>query len=318
MKAVSETTGPPWRHVNEPAFYFRAHLTSDDEVRNPLAGNMWDLELWIQMVMELSERELKIETDILFAGAGLIAQLERFYRTRSLYGLPERRLEEFMSWSPTIPGSLRRRQDASKTSFNPSWSWSGWVGEVGWHGGAAESVKLEETQVYINKLHKLGDRPLVLDRDSPSLNDMTTEDFPFLLITAPTSVFQVLKAVDTPDWVQELQPLAWYRVLPDALTREAVYCIYSHSDPPEPMGSVVFDSKIDCNFDQAIDCEFINISSLPQRLDVGEYAGQLFFNVLAVRRMRILSHNVAERIGSGRLVREKSAGSWRREAIVLA
>ena len=318
MKSVSEATGPPWRHVNEPAFYFRAHLTSEAEVGKPLAGNMWDLDLWIQMVTDLSERKLKIETDILFAGAGLIAQLERFYRTRSLYGLPERYLEEFLSWSPAIPGSLRRRQDASQTPFNPSWSWSGWVGEVGWHGGAAESVKLEETKVYIHKLHKLEDRPVVLETDSLSLSDTTAEDFPFLLITAPTSVFQVVKTADVPDWVQELQPLAWYEVLPDALSREGVYCVYSRSDPPEPMGSVVFDSKADCNFDHSFDCEFINISSWPQRLDVGEYAGQLFFNVLAVRRMRTIGHNVAERIGSGRLVLQKLAGSWRHEAIVLA
>jgi hypothetical protein len=318
MNSVSEATGPPWRHANEPAFYFRAHLTSEVATRNPLAGNMWDLELWIQMVADLSERKLKTETDILFAGAGLIVQLERFYRTRSLYGLPERHLEEFLSWSPAMPGSLRRRQDASKAPFNPSWSWSGWVGEVDWHGGAAESVKLEETQVHIRKLHRLADRPLMLETNLPSLNDTTTEDFPFLLITAPTCVFQVLKATDTPDWVQELQPLAWYEVLPDALTRDGVYCVYSHSDPPEPMGSVVFDSKVDCNFDHGIGCEFISISSWPQRLDVGEYAGQLFFNVLAVRRMRTRGHNVAERIGSGRLALEKLAGNWKREAIVLA
>jgi hypothetical protein len=38
MKSVSEATGLPWKHVNEPAFFFRAHLTSKAEVGKPLPG----------------------------------------------------------------------------------------------------------------------------------------------------------------------------------------------------------------------------------------------------------------------------------------
>ena len=321
LHAVSEITAPPWKQVNENVFHFRARLTAEDRMTKPSVGTMWYLELWLQMVMDLSERKLKVETDILLAAAGLIAQLETFYRTRSLYGLPECHLEEFLSWSPMVPGSLCRRRDSFQAPFNPSWSWSGWVGEVGWPGGDAESVKLEGTPVCIRKLQRLEGHPVLLQTDYSSLRHTATEfvgvDFAFLQISAQVAEFRVSKTLPAPDWAQELQPFAWYTVMPDGVARTGVYCIYSCQEPSDPVGSVVLDSREDCNFDHSIYCDFVHISSYPQRLDVGDHAGQLFFNILAIRRMTIAGKSVAERIGHGRILLEKSKGCWRHETILL-
>jgi hypothetical protein len=321
LKAVSETTAPPWKQVNENAFHFRARLTAEDRMAKPTVGTMWFLELWMQMVMDLSERKLKMETDVLFAAAGLIAQLETFYQTRSLYGLPEYHLEEFLSWSPAVPGSLYRRRDPSRAPFNPTWSWSGWDGEVSWPGGDAESVKLEGTSVFIRKLQRLDDQPVPLQTGYSSPKDTTAKsaaiDFPFLEISTQTAEFRISKTLLVPDWARELQPFAWYTFTPDGVARNGVYCIYSRQELSDPVGSIVLDSKEDCNFDHTIYCDFINISSYPQRLDVGDYAGQVFFNVLAIRRMMIAGKEVTERIGHGRILLEKSKGCWRHETILL-
>ena len=87
-------------------------------------------DLWGTVVSQLSERHLSFETDILFAAAGMLDLLEKFFKVKSVFGLSERRIQQFLFWSPMEPGSLRRRLSPDKQPFNPSWSWSGWVGEV--------------------------------------------------------------------------------------------------------------------------------------------------------------------------------------------
>ena len=320
LKAVSETQAPPWKHANENLFHFRATLTAEDPTPTATIGSMWDMELWMDMITESSERRLGYEWDIENATAGVARQLESFYRTTNLYGMPECVLMEFLSWSPMTSGGLRRRINAANERFHPTWSWSGWVGEVSWPGGDAQDDESEQcTQVSICKMSRTDAEPVSLASQELDAVRAPRESFPYLHISTRTTALRIDKGADAPESIKELQPFAWYVVLPQGVKKVGIYCASTRQTPTVPAGSVVFDSMDSCPIEEAFDCHFLQIYPVAQKLEVGRYAGQLFFNVLAIREIGVLDNGVvlAERIGHGRLLLSETRDMWTQRTFVL-
>ncbi|MCJ1399500.1 hypothetical protein MMC11_002702 [Xylographa trunciseda] len=73
-------------------------------------------------VKQYTHRQMSYQSDILNASAGLMHIFSLCFRCRILFGLPQGLLDVALLWRPTQ--RLTRR-----TGF-PSWSWSGWVGQV--------------------------------------------------------------------------------------------------------------------------------------------------------------------------------------------
>ena len=320
LKATSETQPPPWKHVNENMFHFRGSLAAKDSTPTPTIDSMWDMEEWMTMIMESSERKLGFEWDVENATAGLVSQLETFYQTRNLYGMPECMLLECLYWSPMPPGSLRRRKDAAGSPLHPTWSWGGWVGEVSWPGGVVQDVQSrEDTQFSICKLSTLDAEPTPLAKGGPDSSRALQEAFPYLHVSARMMALSVNKRLDAPESIQELQPFAWFSVLPEGVSKVGVYLASTRQDPPMSAGSIVFDSMTSCPDEDPFECHFLQIYPKPQTLGVGRHAGQSFYNVLAIRPIKVLDDGTvfAERIGHGRILLSETEGMWIRKTVIL-
>ena len=77
---------------------------------------------YTKAIEEYTHREISYQSDVLNAFAGLLHIFSRFFRCKTLLGLPESLLDVALLWKPTT--QLQRR------SGFPSWSWPGWVGRV--------------------------------------------------------------------------------------------------------------------------------------------------------------------------------------------
>lgn len=295
MHNPSEDGPPPWKYAQGSIYEFRSTLTDRELEGDEGADTVFDL--WTTVAGELSERNLSYESDILFAAAGMFGLLEEILGIRSLYGLPETRIEEFLFWSAMHPGQLRQRPGF------PSWSWCGWVGEVSWMAGWTDNVE-SETARDISWEKMDNERKSILP-----LGASDSGDYPYLKVTSQVCQGIISKSLEPPDWVTELMPYAWSYV-PAGDEREGVYCIVMDG---VVTGTVVLDTLSGVEFDQ-LAYDFVVVSSTAQSMDVGDFAGQNFYNVLALRH----SDDKWERIGHGRVL-EKGIDNknWEWKTVVL-
>jgi hypothetical protein len=306
LNNISERASPPWKFATGSQYNFRATLTDleIEAAQDPGADALSDL--WQTVIGELSGRNLSYESDILFAGAGMFALLEEIFGAQSLWGIPESRMEDFLFWSPMHPGTLKRRKD----NF-PTWSWSGWVGEVSWTGGWTEKVQTSHEPIEWMKIENPGAKPIVLDfsgrgggaisggENRKLLRDVQNE-WRFLQFESGIYALRVSKNSSAPEWAKELLPYAWSYVPEKGQERQGVYCITTRNDPEQVVGSMVLDSLDEILDKDFLDAYFAIVSSEPQTLDVGDFAGQIFHNLLALS----FDGGIYQRIGHGRILDE--------------
>ncbi|KAM3064978.1 hypothetical protein ACMFMF_011593 [Clarireedia jacksonii] len=97
-------------------------------------------EFYCKSVTEVCRRDLSFEGDILDAFAGLLRSIKSSYKSpdRSLtfhFGLPSTWFEQALQWTPNLTSKVQRRSAKYHTASAlevpfPSWSWSGWTGQV--------------------------------------------------------------------------------------------------------------------------------------------------------------------------------------------
>lgn len=122
------------------------HGSPHDEVHNPVDKATYDIpwllsfaarsnwEIYHLVVAEYSTRLLSFEGDALNAFAGIAAVLSArlFLSSPFIMGIPICSLEVGLMWYP-----FTRLKRISEGSI-PSWSWAGWVGDVGYRLGVPE------------------------------------------------------------------------------------------------------------------------------------------------------------------------------------
>lgn len=306
MKNISEGTPPPWKFASGSQYNFRATLTDleIEATQDPGADPLSDL--WQTVVEELSNRNFSYESDILFAGAGIFNLLEEIFGVHSLWGIPESRMEDFLFWSPMHPGTMRRRKGNL-----PTWSWSGWVGEVSWTGGWTETAKTSYESIEWRKIENPGTKPTVLDHGGRGKGAMSgsgnrksqrdvQNEWRFLQFESRLYTLRVSKHTSAPEWAKELLPYAWSYVPEKGQKRQGVYCITTRNDAEQVVGSMVLDSLDEILDKVFLDAYFAIVSSEPQTLDVGDFAGQVFHNLLALS----FNGGIYQRIGHGRILDE--------------
>ncbi len=106
-------------------------------------------------IEEYTHREISYESDVLNAFVGLLHIFSRFFRCKTLLGLPEGLLDVALLWKPMR--QLRRR------SGFPSWSWAGWVGRMAYDEPFTLTRNMDGTFVAHNNdaYGQEGVRPLV-------------------------------------------------------------------------------------------------------------------------------------------------------------
>ncbi len=317
LRQLSESSSPPWEFATAPGFEFGAEMAAIpiDSIRSStglpeeLRETLWSI--WTSVMGDMSERKLTYEHDVLFATAGLTNLLEKALHTKFLYGLPVTQLEESLFWSPIEPGSLRRRKGKDDNPFGPSWSWSGWVGEIGWMAGDIDSVDLSAEKINWCKVDHTRPSPVPVENWDQAKDDTS---FPYLSISARISRFRISRKESPPQWIKELHPSAWAHVIPEDRERLGVYCISSTVGEEEPVGSIVLDCE-----DYLIDADekvtdFIIVGSTSFRQDVGDFADQVFQHVLAVEWYG----HYAVRVGHGRILTTLwDSSGWLRKQVVL-
>ena len=77
---------------------------------------------YVKAVEQYTHRQMSYQSDIVRACEGLLHIFSLCFKCNILFGLPESVLDVALLWRPTQ--QLRRRGEF------PSWSWSGWVGQV--------------------------------------------------------------------------------------------------------------------------------------------------------------------------------------------
>ena len=122
----------------------------------------------------------------------------------------------------------------------------------------------------------------------------------FLQFESRIYKLRVSKETSAPEWARELLPYAWSYVPEKGQERQGVYCITTCNDPGQVVGSIVLDS-----LDEILDKDFLDVyvaivSSEPQTLDVGDFAGQVFHSLLALS----FEGGIYQRIGHGRILDE--------------
>ena len=110
---------------------------------------------YTRAIEEYTHREISYQSDVLNAFAGLLHIFSRFFRSKTLFGLPENLLDVALLWKPT-------RQLQRRDGF-PSWSWAGWVGRVAYDEPFTLTRKMDGTFVAYNNdaYGQEGVRPLV-------------------------------------------------------------------------------------------------------------------------------------------------------------
>jgi hypothetical protein len=339
FKSPNENTAPPWTYAPGTMFDFRSVLSEvqtqigiqsekadedDDEEDVDLL-----FELWTDVVGNLSTRNLSFESDILFAAAGMISVLQKAFSVSSIYGLPERRLEQFLFWSPMEPGSLRRRRDAQGNAIYPSWSWAGWVGEISWPEHMAGPHGVSNFEIEWSGLASAGKEPVPLQRrgrgsvaddvamasktagNSPEPRELS---FPLLRLDTMTTSMCISAIAEPPPWISELQTLAWSTVRDDTSRHNSAYCV-TVQDTKDVLGSVVLDSADPkLGHDQLVATFAIVSNSAYQEPQYEGSFGLVYYRVLALR----WQGDVAERIGHGAvLMRTLSDVVWQRRAVLL-
>jgi Heterokaryon incompatibility protein (HET) len=334
INSTSEELPPPWKYASGAAFTFRPGM-AEAELLLKSAENAEDSDilpdLWGTVASQLSERHLSFETDILFAAAGMLDLLEKFFRVKSVFGLPERRIQQFLFWSPMEPGSLRRRLSPDKQPFNPSWSWSGWVGEVAWLEEISQPVKssaqqqidwmglaaYKETSVPFecNGRGTAEDDQMKVSTEQSPFYFSVAGDWPLLQFRSRVSRFSISKSATASQWIRELQPYAWDSIPALGREKEGVYCIISLNSPKVVVGSVVLDAVSSIAGVDEMEATFVIISSDPHTVGIEGFTNQIFYKVLAIDWMG----NVCERFGHGMVLQQSwDESNWQLKTVILA
>ena len=110
---------------------------------------------YTRAIEEYTHREISYQSDVLNAFAGLLHIFSRFFRCKTLLGLPESLLDVALLWKPT-------RQLQRRSAF-PSWSWAGWVGRVAYDEPFTLTRNMDGTFIAYNHdvYGEEGIRPLV-------------------------------------------------------------------------------------------------------------------------------------------------------------
>ncbi len=110
---------------------------------------------YTRAIEQYTHREISYQSDVLNAFAGLLHIFSRFFRCKTLLGLPESLLDVALLWKPT-------RQLQRRSGF-PSWSWAGWVGRVAYDEPFTLTRKMDGTFVAYDSdaYGQEGVRPLV-------------------------------------------------------------------------------------------------------------------------------------------------------------
>jgi hypothetical protein len=340
FKSPNEDTAPPWSYAPGTMFDFRSVLSeiqtevthqadkSDDDGADEDVDLLF--ELWTDVVSNLSARNLTFESDVLFAAAGMTSVLQSAFSVNSIYGLPERRLEQFLFWSPLEPGSLRRRCDAQGNAIYPTWSWAGWVGEISWPEHMARPYS--DTTVDIEWLGlpgvdqepvllQSGDRGTVYDEYTTTsrINDTipyTKElDYPLLQLNTMTTSLCISATANPPPWISELQTLAWSTVRENDSKHNNPYCVTTVRDTEDVVGSVVLDSADSMlgHDDLVVTFAIVSSSAFQEPQYEGSF-GLVYYRVLALQWQK----DVVVRLGHGVvLIRTLSDSIWQRQTVII-
>jgi hypothetical protein len=341
IKSPNEDSAPPWRYAPGIMFDFRSVL-SEIQTQIAIQADKADeeddeedvdllFEMWTDVVGNLSTRNLSFESDILFAAAGMISVLQSAFTVSSVYGLPERRLEQFLFWSPMEPGCLRRRRDVQGNAIYPTWSWAGWVGEVSWpehmarpHGNSSIRLEWNGLAGADKELFPLqyGGRGTVSDdiamasttnQNTPCLMEL---NYPLLQLDTMTASLCILATAEPPPWISELQTLAWSTVRDESFEHKNAYCVIVQ-DTEDVVGSIVLDSADPMLGHDGLVATFAIISdSAYQEPQYEGSFGLVYYRVLALQ----WQGDVAERIGHGAVLIRTLALSkvvWQRQTVLL-
>ena len=194
--------------------------------------------------------------------------------------------------------------------------WMGWRNILdGWCNRVGQSFQISDDKPVERQSILASAVPLNNTRRSGWKPDSPERQCPLLQLSTRTSKFRISSTDVAPQWVEELQPYAWSVVKPRGVKREGVYCIMACGDAGEAMGSVVADPVRAAGMETEREYEFMLILCRPKTVDVGDFAGQVVYNVLAVKR----NGDTAERVGSGRILANHwEANNWEQKKIVLA
>lgn len=340
VKSPNEDEEPPWTFAPGIPFDFRSLLPDiqeqlyDQIIANTQAINKTEtnllFHLWTQLIENMSSRSLSFESDILSATAGIISVIQTMFNINTIYGLPERQLEQFLFWSPREPGSLRRRRDINGNALHPTWSWVGWVGEISWteHNATPSDDEVQEIEWF--GLGDLASKPVSLQRKgrgdvgycvilaADSKDDVRhgeTLDFPILTFDTRTAALCISTSIDPPLWIYQLQFTAWALTKNAGKTGSGVYCVTSCRDMSHVVGSVLLDSPEGMlEFENGVAVFAIVSSSTYQDHMHAEDNVKTFHRVLALRRLG----GMFERIGHGAIMVDEVSGVvWQKEVILL-
>lgn len=90
---------------------------------------------YAQIVQEYSKRSLTHETDIENAFGGIKKIMSVLFSSEVVFGIPCSALDICLLWYPASSKlTQRKRRWGGNFSPRPSWSWTGWVGEVEYKG----------------------------------------------------------------------------------------------------------------------------------------------------------------------------------------
>jgi hypothetical protein len=339
FKSPNEDTAPPWAYAPGTMFDFRSVL-SEIQTQIGLQADKADVdddeedvdllfELWTDVVGNLTTRNLSFESDILFAAAGMISVLQSAFNVKSIYGLPERRLEQFLFWSPMEPGCLRRRLDVHGTAIYPTWSWTGWVGEISWPEHMARPHGDFSTKIEWSGLTSADKEPVPLRcsgrgtvTDDVAMAAKTGDnipghrelDYPILRLNTLTTSLCISTTAEPPPWISELQTLAWSTVRDDTSKHNNAYCV-TVQDTEDVLGSIVLDSADPIlGHDDLVTTFAIVSNSAYQEPQYDGSFGLVYYRILALR----WQGDVAERIGHGAvLMKTLSDVVWQRQTVLL-
>jgi hypothetical protein len=85
-----------------------------------------NMDAYREMIQRFTRRRLTYPEDAVFALAGVTSVLSQTFEGGFLCGLPELFFDSAMLWQ----GRVKRKSTTSTSRGIPSWSWSGWSGEI--------------------------------------------------------------------------------------------------------------------------------------------------------------------------------------------
>ncbi|KAI0470009.1 heterokaryon incompatibility protein-domain-containing protein [Xylariaceae sp. FL0804] len=96
-----------------------------------------------QLLVKYSTRELGWPQDYIHAMAGVCRRIAEYAGCELIYGIPAAALDWFILFYPSLGGSKRR-------DMFPSWSWSGWNGQLYYSSGSGNVTKWIDQNTWIH------------------------------------------------------------------------------------------------------------------------------------------------------------------------